>query len=337
MKIHRLFIIALTVVAAITMQSCGEEELDDGIVNFVESSINLTTDDLSDVTVDFTIDPPAPVASNIYVSISGAEYGTVFTTSPAATDGQVMIPVALDATAASMTVSLDEEGIGFDDVVLSLAMDSTSTGLTTGLTTSMSINISNAKDKGADLPFQEDFTGCTEGGDGEPIPDGWEEVVAQQNAEGSATWECVNESFFGFGGVEANCFVPGSEDTTPSEVWLVSPRINLTEATSPALSFDVDRRFDPTETFTEDHYDILISSDYTGLNFNDATWTRFQAGYDAMTANDPGTDDPENTGALDLSSYAGEVIAIAFVYRAGAPGSFDATILRVANVSVVDE
>lgn len=336
MKIFRLFFIALTVIAAGTMQSCGEEELDDGIVNFAESSINLTTDDLSDVNIDFTIDPPAPVASNIYVSITGAEYGTVFTTTPAATVGQVMIPVSMDATAASMTINLDEEGIGYDDVQLVLKMDSTSSGLTTGLTTSMNINISNAKDKGLELPVQEDFEGCT-GDNDTPIPDGWTEVVVQQNGEESGHWKCVNEDHFGFGGVEGNAFVPGSEDNSSCEIWLVSPRLNLTEASSPALSFDVDRRFDPTENFTDDHYDIVISTDYTGLNFEDATWTRFQAGYDAMTANDPGADDPENTGALDLSAYAGEVVAFAFIYRAGAPGSFDATVLRIDNVSVVDE
>ena len=337
MKIYRLFLIAITAVAAVTMQSCGEEEVDDGVVNFVESSIDRTTDDLSDVTVDFNIDPPAPVASNIYVSFSGAEYGTVFTTTPAASNGQVKIPVSLDATSASLTISLDEEGIGFDDVQLTLEMDSTSSGLTTGLTTTMNLNVSNAKDKGLDLPFQENFEGCTADGSGEPIPEDWEEVVAEQNGEDSGHWTCVNEDFFGFGGVQANAFVAGSDDASACEVWLVSPRLNLTEATSPALSFDVDRRFDPTDNFTDDHYDIVISTDYTGLNFADATWTRFEAGYDAMTDNDAGTDDPENTGALDLSDYAGEVVAFAFIYRAGAPGSFDATILRLANVSVVDE
>lgn len=334
MRKFRVLFIALTVIAAISLQSCEEEEIIDGVVNFTESSINLTTDDLSDVTVELTIVPPAEIASNIYISVTGAEYGTVFSTTPAASNGQLMIPVAIGATDASMTVSFDEEGIGFSDVALEFAMDSTSKGLTTGLTTSLDINISNAKDMGLALPFAEAFAGCTEGGDGEPIPEGWTQVIAQQNGEGSTFWKCVNESFFGFGGVEANCFVGGSEDTTPSEVWLVSPRLNLTEATAPELSFDVDRRFDPTEDFTEDHYDIMISSDYTGQNFDDATWTRFQAGYDAMTANDPGTDDPGNTGALDLSEYAGEVIAVAFVYRAGAPGSFDATILRIANVQV---
>lgn len=336
MKIFKMSLIALIAVAAVTLQSCGEEELDDGIVNFAESSINRTTDDLSDVTVDFTIDPPAPVASNIYVSVSGAEYGTVFSTSPAASDGQVMIPVSLDATSASMTISFDEEAIGFDDVQLTLEMDSTSKGLTTGLTTSLNVNVTNAKDKGLDLPFQEDFEGCT-GENNDPIPDEWEEVVAQQNGEDSGHWTCVNEDFFGFGGVQANAFVPNSDDNSSCEVWLVSPRLNLTDATSPALSFNVDRRFDPTENFTEDHYDIVISTDYTGLNFADATWTRFQAGYEAMSANDAGVDDPENTGALDLSDYAGEVVTFAFIYRAGAPGSFDATILRIANVSVVDQ
>jgi hypothetical protein len=55
-----------------------------------------------------------------------------------------------------------------------------------------------------------------------------------------------------------------------------------------------------------------------------------------MTANDAGTDDMGNTGDLDLSAYAGEIMAFAFIYRAGAAGSFDATILRVGNVSVSD-
>ena len=80
----------------------------------------------------------------------------------------------------------------------------------------------------------------------------------------------------------------------------------------------------------------MISTDYTGLNFQDATWTRHQPGYDAMTANNPGADDFTNTGSLDLSQYAGEVISVGFIYRAGAPGSFDATILRVGNFMAED-
>jgi hypothetical protein len=137
-------------------------------------------------------------------------------------------------------------------------------------------------------------------------------------------------------GIQVNCFVPGSEDQTASEVWMVSPKLNLIDATSPKLSFDVDRRFPGTGEFPEDLYDIMIATDYTGLNFDDANWERFEAGFNAMTANDPGADDMGNTGDLDLSAYAGEVISVGFVYRAGGPGTFDATILRIGNFSATE-
>lgn len=335
-NILKILTALLSLLIVFSLHGCKEEEDDPGIVNFLESSYNLTTDDLTPFDVEFTIDPPAPKASEFTVSVSGGEYGTVYTTTPALSGGQLVVSVASGDTEASFTVTPLEEGIGFDDVQLSMSLVSAEDGLTTGLTTSSQINIVNAKDKGMELPFTEAFDGCAEGGSGEPIPDGWTEVVAQQNGEGSAVWNCINSEFFGVVGLEANAFVPGSEDLTSSELWLVSPRINLTEATAPVMSFDVDRRFDPTETFTEDHYDIVVSTDYTGLNFDDATWTRFQAGYDAMTANDAGADDMANTGDLDLSAYVGEVMAFAFIYRAGAAGSFDATILRVGNISITD-
>jgi hypothetical protein len=267
------------------------------------------------------------------VAISGAEAGTVFTTTPAISGGQVTVAVSSGATSAEMTVTPIEAGIGFDDIVLAMELASAGDGLTTGITTTAQINIVNAKDAGESLPFLEDFAICGPDGSGELPPDGWTQEVVQQNAEGSSVWTCIPE-FFGVVGIQVNAFVAGSADLTSSEVWMISPRLNLTEASAPKLSFDVDRRFDPTAGFTQDHYDIVISTDYNGLNFATATWERFQAGYDAMTANDAGVDDMANTGDLDLSDYAGEVIAIGFIYRAGGPGTFDATILRIGNVSV---
>lgn len=333
MKNSKLLIFVFLTIFAFTLNSCKEDEDPDGIVNFVDEVIDRTTDDLSPITVEFSIDPPAPKNSEFVVAISGAEAGTVFTTTPAISGGQVTVPVNSGATSAVMTVTPIEAGIGFDDVVLAMELASAGDGLTTGITTSSQINIVNAKDAGESLPFLEDFAVCGPDGSGELPPEGWTQEVVQQNAEGSAVWTCIGE-FFGVVGIQVNSFVAGSEDLTSSEVWMISPRINLTEASAPILSFDVDRRFDPTENFTEDHYDIVISTDYNGLNFASATWERFQAGYDAMTANDAGADDMGNTGDLDLSAYAGEVIAIAFIYRAGGPGTFDATILRIGNVSV---
>lgn len=327
-----LILISLAIMT-FTFNGCKEDEDPDGIVNFMDEVIDRTTDDLSPIIVDFNIDPPAPKDTEFMVSISGAEAGTVFTTTPAMSGGQVTVPVLQGESTASLTVTPVEDGIGFEDVILQLEIVSTGDGLTTGITTSSQINIVNAKDTGEPLPFLEVFESCAEGGSKEVPPPGWTQEVVQQNIEGSAVWKCIAEGR-ALQGVEANAFVPGSNDLTNSEVWLITPRLDLIEATSPVLNFDVDRRFNPTDEFTEDHYDIVISTDYNGLNFETATWTRFQPGYDAMTDNDPGTDGATNTGDLDLSEYSGNAISIAYIYRAGGPGTFDATILRIGNVSV---
>jgi hypothetical protein len=335
MKKNKLFILAFLSLFAFSFYGCTEDDDPDGIINFVDESIDLTTDDLSPIEINFSIDPPAPKDSEFIVSITGAEAGTIFTTSPAISGNEVTIPVTSGATSALLTVTPNEDAIGFEDVVLTMDIVSTGDGLTTGLTTQSTVNIANAKDTGEELPFMEAFDACGEEGSGELPPEGWEQVVVQQNAEGSSVWTCIDE-FFGVVGIEINAFVAGSEDETSSEVWMVSPKLNLIDATSPSLSFDVDRRFGGTGSFPEDLYDIMISTDYTGLNFETANWERFDAGFDAMTANDPEADDMANTGDLDLSAYAGEVISIGFVYRAGGPSSFDATILRIGSVSVTE-
>ncbi len=334
MKKNKLLIFAFLSLFAFSFYGCTEDEDPDGVVNFVDETIELTTDDLSPIEVNFSIDPPAPKDSEFTVAISGAEAGVIFNTDPAISGSEVTIPVASGATSAVMTVTPNEEAIGFEDVVLTMAISSTGDGLATGLTTQSTVNIANAKDTGEELPYMEDFNVCAPDGSGELPPEGWEQVVVQQNVEGSSVWSCIDSEFFGSVGIQINAFVAGSEDQTSSEVWMVSPKLNLIDATSPTLSFDVDRRFGGTGSFPEDLYDIMISTDYTGLNFETANWERFDAGFDAMTANDPEADDMTNTGDLDLSAYAGEVITIGFVYRAGGPGSFDATILRIGNFSV---
>ncbi|MFW5758646.1 MAG: choice-of-anchor J domain-containing protein [Bacteroidota bacterium] len=333
MKKNKLLIFTFLSFFAISFYGCTEDDDPDGLINFVDETIDLTTDDLSPIEINFSIDPPAPKDSEFTVSITGAEAGTVFTTSPELSGNEVTIPVSSGATSASMTITPDEDAIGFDDIVLMMEIVSTGDGLATGLTTESTVNIANAIDTGEELPFMEDFDVCGEEGSGELPPEGWEEIVVQQNAENSSVWTCIPE-FFGSVGIQVNSFVADSDDETSSEVWMVSPRINLIDATSPKLSFDVDRRFPGTGDFPEDLYDIMISTDYTGLNFETANWERFEEGFDAMTANDPEEDDMANTGDLDLSAYAGQVISIGFVYRAGGPGSFDATILRIGNVSV---
>lgn len=333
MKNWHFLLFGILAVSALTFAGCDDDG-DDTIstVNFTEDIYNLTTSDLSPIEVELAISPAAPTDSEIEIEITGADAGVAFSTDPAISGTTVVIPVQSGATTASFTFTPIEAGIE-GQLTANLMLTSTGPGLTTGLTIESIITI---VDVGADLPLMEDFAGCEEDPQ-QPIPDGWTEAVIQQNGEGSATWVCGDANFLGTNAVQVNAFVPGSADNMSSEVWLVTPRLNLTEATNPVLSFDVDRRFDPTADFPypEGAYDVLISTDYS-VSVANATWQRFEAGHTAMADNDPGTDNITNTGDLDLSAYNGEVIAIAFVYRAGAPASFDATILRVGNVSVTD-
>ena len=330
MKTTNLFIFVFLSIFILALNSCQEDDEDPiSIVNFEQEAVNRTTDDLSPIEVDFSIDPPAPKESEFGVSISGAEAGKVFETTPAISNDVVTVPVSAGDTEAQITIRPLEDGIGFDDVVLEMGFSSLGEGLTSGTTTESKITIAEP------MIFFEDFDVCNSDDEDVLPPEGWTEQVVQQNAEGSAVWQCIGD-FIGEDGIQINAFVNGSDDETSSEVWMISPRIDLSDASSPILSFDVDRKFGGTGNYPEDLYDIMISTDYNGNNFDNATWERFDAGFDAMTANDPGEDDMENTGDLDLSDYIGEEISIGFVYRAGPPGGFDSTILRIGNVSVSD-
>lgn len=330
-NVKSVLLFGLLAAVAFYFISCGEDEDTISIVNFEEGIYNLTSDDLSAFEVVLSVEPAASSDSEITIEATGADAGVVFNTDPAISGTTITVPVPAGANSVSFTFTPIAAGIQGENVVIDLELASAGAGLTTGLVTESAITI---VDVGESLPLNEDFSGCNED-PAQPIPDGWMETVIEQNAENSAHWTCTDESFFGFNAVQVNAFVPNSNDQSPSEVWLVTPRLNLTETTNPVLNFDVDRRFPGTGNFPDPLYDLLISTDYT-VSVENATWERFQPGFDAMTANDPGSDGLSNSGDLDLSSFNGEVVTIAFVYRAGAPSSFDATILRIANVSVTD-
>ncbi len=327
MKEIKFLTLGLLAVMMFSLTSCEDD--DDNListVNFDEGIYNLTSDDLSPFPINLTISPALSNDSEFTVSFSGADAGTAFTTTPPAAGNSVTVPVPAGANRVSFTFTPLEAGIQ-GGVTINMALTGTGQGLTTGIDIESLVTVA---DVGNELPLVEDFASCNQDPP-QPIPNGWVEAIIQQNGEGSARWMCLNNSDL----VGINAFVPGSEDISSSEAWLVTPRLNLTEASNPVLSFDVVRRFPGTGNFPEDLYDILISTDYS-ISVEDATWQRFGPGFDAMTANDPGNDGVTNTGDLDLSPFIGEVIAIAFVYRAGSPGGFDSTILRIGNVSVTD-
>lgn len=323
--------IALTLaLATMTFIGCKEEEPDPSLVNFDQASYNITTDDLSPFDVNLTIDPAAAEASEIVIEFEGATPGTEFNTTPAASGSTLTLPVAIGDTEASFSFEGDAEGIGFDNVTVDMTISSVGAGLTTGLTTESTVAITNTLDTGTDLPYFASFDSCAAViEENKKFPDGWEAIVAEQNSQGTAGWKCVPRDN---GSAASNPFFDcGDTSSDPSEVWLVSPRLNLTDATAPTLTFDGDLRFGP---FDIQDYDVKISTDYNGDNFESSTWTTIDEANTGFAAIDRGVDGLETIGPIDLSEYSGNVVAVAFIHIQPGVGCGTSGAMRVKNFSV---
>ncbi len=328
------YLIPATIISfSILINACKEEtEEPESLVGFTSITKTIDTDNLSTVSFEIGIEPGSISTSVIIVKVSsvGGEAGTAFITTPDITDGRIELPVVEGDTIVSFTVTPVQEGISFEDIRVDFEILDTGPGLRTeGLDGIFaSLYIENNKSLSRELPFIENFDTCDEPDGSGDLPGGWEELVILQNSLETGDWRCSP----GFDGYEVNAFSSEGNEGDGCEVWLVSPAIDLSGASEPFLSFDVDRRFETTD-FQE--YDVKISVDYDGTNYEAATWEVLEPAVAAIEANDPEEDDYENTGQIDISAYIGETINIAFIYYA--EGSrLTATILRVDSVVVDD-
>lgn len=315
-----LLLIALTL-PILFLVSCGEDEPENGLVNFEQTAYDLDVSNLTPVEVDLSIDPAAPMASSISVNFTGAEAGTVFTTTPALSGSTVQIPVAEGDVSVSFTVTFDAANLPAGDIVLEMTLASPGEGLGTGITTSSQINLANVELTA--IPYSEGFGDAC--GDPFPPADGGfiiENPLTNSAGDGGAntgSWRCNTFGMISGAGAIGNAFVGGSADNSTSETWLVSPVIGPVTSTT-SLSFAGDLRFNDIQAGFE-WYDILISTDYTGLNLETANWTRLTDAYDALAGNDVGADDIEVYGGIDLSAFEGKAVAIAFIYRCSKPSN----------------
>jgi hypothetical protein len=322
----------LIILLVIQFTSCIEEEPEESVVAFQVSEYKLNTDNLYDVEVNIGINPPAPGASNLTVLVSstGGEAGVAFTTDPVTDDAEIIIPVKPGDSVVSFTVTPVYDGISDNDVEIEFELFGLEEGFTTdGISGVFSaIHIESRKISERTIYFEEPFENCATDGSQE-FPEDWTEVEVLQNSLNTAHWVC---SSYPAPCLVINAFDEAGTEGDGSEIWLISPTIDIGNAVEPILNFLVDRRFD-TDGFQE--YDLKISTDYNGSNFEEATWTVFTPGVSAIEANDIEEDNLDSTGDLDLSEYAGENITIAWVYYAEG-SKLTATILRVGNVLVAE-
>jgi len=113
---------------------------------------------------------------------------------------------------------------------------------------------------------------------------------------GTELW--TEEMFQGDGTVQFNPF--GSPDAS-SISWIVSPEIDITGKSNVKLSFRSAMNFVSDDE--NNRVEVYVSSDYDGTNFDEATWTKFEAKF-ANSDNDGYEMVP--SGEIDLSSFVGQ-------------------------------
>lgn len=106
-----------------------------------------------------------------------------------------------------------------------------------------------------------------------------------------------------------------------NEDWLISPAIDLSTTNSATLSFQT------ASKFTGNVLEIKISTDYTTGDPNNATWTDLSATLDASN-NYTWT----NSGAIDISSFTGGDVYVAFKYTSTSSASMT---WEVDNVKIL--
>ncbi|SCY55441.1 DUF5017 domain-containing protein [Flavobacterium caeni] len=113
---------------------------------------------------------------------------------------------------------------------------------------------------------------------------------------GTELW--TEEMFDGDGTIQFNPYGNG-ESTNIS--WAISPQIPVAQYNNIKMSFTSAQNFvsDPENNRVE----LWVSSDFDGTNFEEATWTQFDAKF---ATNDDDGYDMVRSGEIDLSSFVGQ-------------------------------
>lgn len=171
------------------------------------------------------------------------------------------------------------------------------------------------------FPFFEDFEGIANTGPGELIAlAGW----TNQNVSGGARRYEARD----FGDNKYAQITAFNSEEATVEAWLVTPGVDLSSATAPALSF-----------LTKDGYNngeglkVYVSTDFSG-DASTATWTELSA--TISTGNEDGYgDDFVASGTISLSAYSGQTVYIGFEYVGGDGGI--TTTYQIDDVNVFNE
>lgn len=153
------------------------------------------------------------------------------------------------------------------------------------------------------------------------LPPQWDSIVT-----GTSNWKLSYVDPHG-GFYYASCYCD-SILSVPQNEWLISPSVDLTGYTTVSLNF----WFQFSKywgLYPKDNYDLLILVSSDGVNFTDTVWDE--------TLSDTATWDSYDwvNDEVNLSSYIGTTIKIAFVYSGydGAEASLDDILLSTIGTN----
>lgn len=117
-------------------------------------------------------------------------------------------------------------------------------------------------------------------------------------------------------GAQANAFkIPGKE---ADEYLMVN--LDLTHAETATLSFEHATGYNKTEQVKNTYFQLLISEDYDGVP-EDATWQMLDAVFPPLPAGG-GFTSFVSSGDINLSSYSGKNVTLAFRYQSNSSASY---------------
>ena len=119
-------------------------------------------------------------------------------------------------------------------------------------------------------------------------------------------------------GMKASAYVGGANNQ--SEAWVVSPYVDLLEASKPVLVFDQARKYGVD--FLAECF-VMVSVNYEG-DVTECDWVHIPFNQDEngnYIVPDGSSWDFMSTGNLDLSAFAGQKITIGFKYTSSSEGS----------------
>lgn len=147
-------------------------------------------------------------------------------------------------------------------------------------------------------------------------------VFTSVKAVGTYNWAWG--TYNGASYIKANAY-----GATPSEIWLISPAIDLKDRLNPVFTYDQSIAYATGQTLS-DLINVYISTDYNGNNLSTANWKRLEVTYPPIPASSWSAF--VNAGNISLKAYVNQKVYIAFKYVA----TTTAIGWEISNVNITE-